>query len=76
MNHLTSLLEQLNDAESAYKRADSTLDSKPIEIIIAKEELKQKRFAFNKLSAKLAKELINNPLWLKECSRYIAREQY
>ena len=48
MNHLTSLLERLQQAEKQYKVADSSLDSSPLEVIVAREELKNARFIWNK----------------------------
>lgn len=47
MNHLTLLLERLNDAESAYKTAKTSLDNS-LEYILCREELKQARFRFDK----------------------------
>lgn len=48
MNELTELLERLRDAEKHYKICDSSLDSSPIELVVAREELKQSRFIWNK----------------------------
>lgn len=48
MNHLTEFLERLQQAERQYKVADSSLDSSPLEVIVAREELKQARFIWNK----------------------------
>lgn len=47
MNHLTELLERLQQAESAYKTAKTSLDNS-LEYIVCKEELKQARFIWNK----------------------------
>jgi hypothetical protein len=46
MNHLTELLERLNDAKSTYVKADSSLDCSPLQVIVAKAELKVARFAW------------------------------
>lgn len=43
MNHLTSLLERLQQAEIAYKTAKTSLDNS-LEYLVCKEELKQARF--------------------------------
>lgn len=76
MKHLSELLERLELAESAYKSANSFLDGGSLQFILAKEELKQSRFLFDKLSAKLAKELVSNEDFLKEASRFINVEEY
>ena len=47
MNHLTSLLERLQQAEIAYKTAKTSLDNS-LEYIVCKEELKNARFIWNK----------------------------
>jgi len=47
MNHLTTLLERLNEAESAYKTSKSSLDNS-LEYILCREDLKQCRFRFDK----------------------------
>lgn len=47
MNHLTSLLERLQQAESAYAKSKSSLDNS-LEYILCREELKQCRFRFDK----------------------------
>ena len=47
MKHLSELLERLNDAETQYKTADSSMDSSPLQIIVAKTELKDARFEFD-----------------------------
>lgn len=47
MKHLSKLLERLNDAEIAYKRADSSLDSSPLEVIVSRVDLKSARYAFD-----------------------------
>lgn len=75
MNHLSELLERLEIAESTYKTSKSSLDGS-LEYIVAKEDLKQSRFLFDKLSAKLAKELVSNEEFLKEASRFINVEEY
>lgn len=46
MKHLSELRKQLLDAESVYKRADSSLDSSPLQVIVAKEELKIARYNY------------------------------
>lgn len=43
MKHLSELLERLNDAESAYKTAKTSLDNS-LEYIVCKEELKVARY--------------------------------
>lgn len=75
MNHLTELLERLQQAEIAYKTAKTSLDNS-LEYILCREELNQARFLFDKQSAKLAKALIGNEEWLKEASRFINVEEY
>ena len=75
MNHLTELLERLNDAEITYAKSKSSLDNS-LDYMLSREQVKQARFAFDKLSAKLAKELINNEEWLKEASRFINLEDF
>lgn len=47
MNHLTELLERLQQAEIAYKTAKTSLDNS-LEYIVCKEELKNARFIWNK----------------------------
>jgi hypothetical protein len=46
MNHLSELLERLRLAEKSYKEASSSLDGGSLEFIIAKQELKEARFAW------------------------------
>lgn len=76
MKHLSELLERLKCATIAYRSADSCLDSGALELIVAREELKQSRFLFDKESAKLAKDLLGNEEWLKEAARFINVEEY
>lgn len=47
MNHLTELLELLQQAESTYAKSKSSLDNS-LEYILCREELKQCRFRFDK----------------------------
>lgn len=47
MNHLSELLERLNDAEIVYKTANGSLDVSPLEVIIAKTNLKSARYDFD-----------------------------
>lgn len=47
MKHLSELLERLEHAEFTYKSADSSMDSSPLQIIVAKTELKEARFIWN-----------------------------
>ena len=47
MNHLSELLERLQRAESAYRNANGSMDSSPLQVIVAKQELKEARFAWN-----------------------------
>ena len=47
MNHLAELLERLNSAKTTYAKADSSMDSSPLQVIVAKQELKEARFAWN-----------------------------
>lgn len=75
MKHLSELLERLDEAEIAYKTSKSSLDGS-LEFILAREDLNQARFLFDKLSAKLAKELVSNEEFLKEASRFINVEEY
>lgn len=44
MKHLSELLERLKSAEKLYKEADSSLDSSPLQVIVARSELKAIRF--------------------------------
>lgn len=46
MKHLSELRKRLQEAESAYKVADSSLDSSPLEVIVCKEELKIARYNY------------------------------
>lgn len=46
IKHLSELRKQLLDAESTYKRADSSLDSSPLQVIVAKEDLKIARYNY------------------------------
>lgn len=57
MKHLSELRKRLQEAESAYKVADSSLDSSPLEVILAKEELNQLRFHYRKACEQHIEEL-------------------
>lgn len=57
MKHLSELRKRLRDAESAYKVADSSLDSSPLEVIVCKEELNQVRFLYRKACEQHIEEL-------------------
>lgn len=57
MKHLSQLRKQLIDAEIAYKQADSSLDSSPLEVIVCKEALKQARFSYSKECERVIEEL-------------------
>lgn len=59
MKHLSELLERLEHAEFTYKSADSSMDSSPLQVIVAKEELKRARFDWN---AACSEFVINNVL--------------
>lgn len=48
MKHLSELLERRNQAEIAYRSANGSMDSSPLEVVVAKEELNQARFIWNK----------------------------
>lgn len=48
MKHLSELLERRNRAEIAYRIADGSMDSSPLEVVVAREELNQVRFLWNK----------------------------
>ena len=75
MNHLASLLERLNEAERAYKIADSSLDSSPLEVIVCRESLKQCRFNFSQAAMKLAIELLDSDEFMCEANRFINFEE-
>lgn len=47
MTALATLLERLNDAESAYAKSKSSLDNS-LEYILCRAELNQARFSFDK----------------------------
>lgn len=47
MNHLSELRKRLQEAESAYVSAKTSLDNS-LEYIVCKEELKQARFLFDR----------------------------
>lgn len=57
MNHLYQLRKQLIDAENLYKVADSSLDSSPLQLIMAKEVLKEARFVYNEACKEHIEEL-------------------
>lgn len=44
MKHLSELLERRNQAEIAYRIANGSMDSSPLQVIVAKQELKTARF--------------------------------
>lgn len=44
MSNLTELLERRNQAEIAYRIANGSMDSSPLQVIVAKQELKAARF--------------------------------
>lgn len=48
MEILKDIMNRLQIAEQRYKVADSSLDSSPLEVVVAKEELNQARFIWNK----------------------------
>lgn len=68
MNHLSELLERLNDAEKHYKTAKTSLDNS-LEYIVCREELKQARFVWNEACSEYIMSV------LQEDSKNI-REQY
>lgn len=76
MKHLSELRKQLSSAEITYKEADSSLDSSPIALIVAREELKQLRFTYDKACTKLAEALMRNPFWMRDAHQYINVEEY
>lgn len=59
MNELTQLLERLRDAEKHYKICDSSLDSSPIELVVAREELKQARFNYGQECMRVISNLLD-----------------
>lgn len=75
MNHLTLLLERLNEAESAYKSSKSSLDNS-LEYILCREELNQARFSYDKACATFVKELLSNDEFMAEVGRFINVEEY
>ena len=44
MSNLTELLERRNQAGIAYRIANGSMDSSPLQVIVAKQELKAARF--------------------------------
>jgi hypothetical protein len=75
MNHLTELLERLQQAENAYTKSKSSLDNS-LEYILCREELKQARFSYDKACARFVKELLSNDEFMAEASRFINVEEY
>jgi hypothetical protein len=46
MNELIKLRDNLRIAELDYKCAQGSLDSSPLQVVVAKESLKQARFSY------------------------------
>ncbi len=47
MSKLGELRANLKRAEDSYRTAQGSLDSSPLEVILAKEQLKQSRFRYD-----------------------------
>lgn len=63
MKYLSELLERLNDAKTTYAKADSSMDSSPLQVIVAKSELKAARFEFSEACIDY---VVNNVINVKE----------
>ena len=57
MNNLTQLRNNLLAAEYEYRTAQGSLDSSPLQVILAKEALKQARFVYNEACREHIEEL-------------------
>lgn len=58
MNTLTELRAHLQQAEQGYRTANGSLDSSPLQVILAKEALKQARFAYSKACEQFVEETL------------------
>ncbi len=59
MKHLSELLERLELAEITYKTCDSCLDTSPLELVVAREELKQARFLYGQECMRVITSLLD-----------------
>lgn len=59
MKHLSELLERLELAEITYKTCDSYLDTSPLELVVAREELKQARFLYGQECMRVITSLLD-----------------
>lgn len=59
MKHLSELLERLELAETQYKTSDSYLDTSPLELVVAREELKQARFLYSQECMRVITSLLD-----------------
>lgn len=67
MKSLKALRDNLLQAEEAYKKANSSLDG-GIELIVAREELKQCRFIYGKACQDIMNKLLDDEflsLWIE-----------
>lgn len=55
---LLSLQKALHLAEKEYREADGFIDASPLQIILAKEVLKEARFAWNEASSEFVTEYL------------------
>jgi hypothetical protein len=75
VNTLLSLRKQLEAAELEYKTADSSLDSSPLQIIVAKEHLKQCRFNYSQECMKAINELLDNDEFMYIANTFLNLEE-
>ena len=66
MNHLNELLERLKSAEKQYKTCDSCLDTSPLELVVAREELKQSRFLYSQECMRVVSNLLDESETMSE----------
>jgi hypothetical protein len=61
MTDVYKLRKRLIAAEIAYKSADSSLDSSPLQVIVCREELKNARFEYNEACVLHVEQLYFEP---------------
>lgn len=59
MKHLSELRKRLQEAEKQYKTCDSCLDTSPLELVVAREELKQARFSYGQECMRVISSLLD-----------------
>lgn len=59
MKHLSELRKRLELAETQYKTSDSCLDTSPLELVVAREELKQARFLYGQECMRVITSLLD-----------------